>query len=49
MQLTIHRCKIKCSITDWMNVYMGLFQKTGGVEDIEFPGLPKKYLCLACS
>ena len=42
MQLTIHRCKIKCSVTDWMNVYMGLFQKTEGVEDIEFPGLWKK-------
>ena len=27
-----------------MNVYMGLFQKTEGVEDIEFPGLSKKYL-----
>ena len=42
MQLTIHRCKIKCSVTDWMNVYMGLSQKTEGVEEIEFPGLWKK-------
>ena len=39
MQLTIRKCKIKCSVTDWMNVSMGLFQKTEGVEDIEFPGL----------
>ena len=44
MQLTIPICKIKCSVTEWMNVYMGLFQKTGGVRDIEFPGLLKKYL-----
>ena len=24
--------------------YMGLFQKTGGVEGTDFPGLSKKYL-----
>ena len=42
MQLAIHRCKIKCSATDWMNVYIGLFQKTDRVEDIEFPVISKK-------